>query len=170
MAEFLQFLTGTFLFMAALPSFLRWYVRKYGVDVVVCMYIHRRDAEYLEYCAEWYDTLPCCLGQLFSTMPFKRATHSANFNCMAADFKAVLVRTNIREIGALDCYEGEKSLGITHVVLLEHLRKKDLEFIDEESSGKSSVSIVDVLRGLLIWYATLPLLLFSSPPMMGYKK
>ena len=167
---FLQLIIGTSLFMVILPMLVRQYVRRYGVSTVVCMYIHRRDAEYLETCAEEFDSLPCRVGQLFSTMPFKRATHSANFNCMAADFKAVLVRTTIREIGALECYEEEKSLGITHVVLLEHLKRKDLEFIDEESSGKPSVSNVDILRGLVIWYASLPLILFSSPPIMGYKK
>lgn len=167
---FLQFIIGTVLFMVILPVLVRQYVRRCGINTVVCMYIHRRDAEYLETCAEGFDTLPCRVGQLFSTMPFKRATHSANFNCMAADFKAVLVRTTIREIGALECYEEEKSLGITHVVLLEHLRRKDLVFIDDESSGKPSVSNTDVLRGLVIWYASLPLILFSSPPIMGYKK
>tara|TARA_Y100001956_G_scaffold66439_1_gene67991 strand:+ start:88 stop:597 length:510 start_codon:yes stop_codon:yes gene_type:complete len=164
------FILATVLFVYVLPKAIQFYIASNGVTTVINILAHRSDVEYLKYIAFDNDALPCSVGQVYPSMLFRRAMQSTHQNILAADFKDLLIRTRVHEVGAIKCYEGEEFLGSTHTVSLERKRKKDVEFVDAPQFGKSGVSGKDVLTGALVWYSTLPYMLFSTERMMGYRK
>tara|TARA_Y100001956_G_scaffold62595_1_gene62681 strand:- start:2767 stop:3270 length:504 start_codon:yes stop_codon:yes gene_type:complete len=163
------FIIATVLLVYILPKVIQMYIKANGVTTVINILAHRGDIEYLSYLADDHDTLPCVVGQIFPSMIFRRGMQSTHQNILASDFKDALIRTKIHEVGAIKCYEGEEFLGVTHTVSLERKRKRDVEFVDAPRYGKSEVSGKDILTGVLVWYSTLPYLLFSAKRMMGYR-
>lgn len=169
MPDMLSFIVWTFLILVFFPALVEIYIERKGIVSLVCMYIAKSEAEYLKDNADSFDTLPTDAGQVFAMMRFKRAVHSQYNLKLASKFTSVLIRTRVYGTGAIECYEGERSLGVTHVVSLEGKRRKDIEFVNVEKYGDIKPKTKDLLICLLIWYASIPTLIFGSPRKVGYR-
>lgn len=168
MPDLISFIIWTFLIFMCFPAIVELYIEKKGIVTVICMYLHKSDARSLENIAEPFEGLPTDVGQVFCNPRFKRAIHSASQNKLAKMYTPVLVRTRVRGTGVIHCFDGTKDLGLTHVVSLKDTKRRDIEFVATGKYNSYIPTKKDLLLNLLIWYATVPLLLFSNAPKLGY--
>lgn len=169
MPDFITFSVWTILILLCFPAIVEIYIEKKGIVSLVILYIHKSDANHIQMMARDDDTLPTDKGQVFLMPRFKRAIHSVYDTPLASQLTPITIRTRIYGTGAIECYDGEKSLGVTHVVSLERKRLKDIELVNFGKYGNKTHSVKDTLICALVWYAALPTLIFGNPRKVGYR-